>query len=236
MTFAAFFSTHTLHTLLGHYGYAAVFVFVMVESLGVPFPGETMVITASLYAGATHHLVVWLIWLFAALAAIVGDNIGFAIGRFGGFALLRRYGSKIRLDEAKLKVGRLIFDRHGGKVVFFGRFVSILRTYAAFLAGTNQMTYWRFLVFNAAGGIIWSGIFTIAFYYAGSGLSKARGPVDYALGGVAAVVVIGFIIWLRRHEKRLEVEAEKVYPGPLERHMAGAQATPQTASGGQQRG
>ena len=121
-----------------------------------------MVITASLYAGATHHLVVWLIWLTAAAGATAGDNIGFAIGRFGGYALLRRYGSKVRLDEAKLKVGRLIFDRQGGKVVFFGRFVSILRTYAAFLAGTNQMTYVRFLLFNAAGGIVWSGIYAIA--------------------------------------------------------------------------
>lgn len=217
---ASIVASHTLHTLLSQYGYAAVFAFVMVESLGVPLPGETMVITASLYAGATHHLIVWLIWLFAAIAAIIGDNIGFAIGRFGGYALLRRYGSKIRLDEAKLKVGRLIFDRQGGKVVFFGRFVSILRTYAAFLAGTNRMTYVRFLAFNAAGGIVWSGIYTIAFYYAGSGLSSARGPVDYALGALAVVVVVGFIIWLRRHEKRLEAEAEREYPGPLEDHMA----------------
>jgi membrane protein DedA with SNARE-associated domain len=184
-----------------------------------------MVITASLYAGATHHLVVWLIWLTAAAGAIVGDNIGFAIGRFGGYALLRRYGSKVRLDEAKLKVGRLIFDRQGGKVVFFGRFVSILRTYAAFLAGANQMTYVRFLLFNAAGGIIWAGIYSIAFYYAGSGLSKVRGPVDYILGGLAAVVVVSFIVWLRRHEKRLEAEAEREYPGSLDDHMNPSRTT-----------
>jgi membrane protein DedA with SNARE-associated domain len=218
--YAAFFATHTLDHLLSQYGYAAVFAFVMVESLGIPFPGETMVITASLYAGATHNLIVWFIWASAAAGAIVGDTVGFAIGRWGGYALLRRYGSKVRLSEAKLKVGRLIFDRHGGKVVFFGRFVSILRTYAAFLAGTNQMEYRRFLVFNAAGGIVWSGVYAIAFYYAGSGLSKARGPVDYVLGAVAVVVVVGFIVWIRRHEKRLEEEAERAYPGPLEHHMS----------------
>lgn len=221
---AAFFASHTLHHLLSQYGYLAVALFVMVESLGIPFPGETMVITASLYAGATHHLVVWLIWLTAAAGAIVGDNIGFAIGRFGGYALLRRHGSKIRLDEAKLKVGRLIFDRHGGKVVFFGRFVSILRTYAAFLAGTNQMTYVRFLLFNAAGGIVWAGIYAVAFYYAGSALSGVRGPVDYALGGLAFVVVVSFIVWLRRHEKRLEAEAEREYPGSLDDHMSPSRA------------
>ena len=82
----------------------------------------------------------------------MGDNIGYAIGRYGGYTLVRRYGAKVRLDEAKLKVGMLVFDRHGGKVVFFGRFVSVLRTYAAFLAGVNQMRYPRFLVFNAAAG------------------------------------------------------------------------------------
>ncbi len=217
---AAFFATHPLDHLLSQYGYAAVFAFVMIESLGVPFPGETMVITASLYAGSTHHLSVWLIWAAAAAGAIIGDNLGFAIGHWGGYTLMVRHGSKIRLDEAKLKVGRLIFDRHGGKVVFFGRFVSILRTYAAFLAGTNRMQYPRFLAFNAAGGIIWSGIYAVGFYFAGAALSKLRGPFDYGLGGLAVVVVVGFIVWMRRHEKRLEAEAEQAYPGPLERHMA----------------
>ena len=216
---AAFFSTHTLRHLLGQYGYLAVFLFVTVESLGIPFPGETMVIAAAVYAGATHSLSVWGIWLVAAAAAIAGDTVGFGIGHWGGYRLLRRYGSKVHLDEAKLKVGRLIFDRHGGKVVFFGRFVSILRTYAAFLAGTNRMEYVRFLVFNATGGIVWSAIYSFGFYYLGAQLKTARGPVDYGLGAAALVIVLAFIVWLRRHEKRLEAEAELAYPGPLEAHM-----------------
>jgi membrane protein DedA with SNARE-associated domain len=218
---AAFFSSHTLHTLLGNYGYAAVFLFVGIESLGIPFPGETMVIVAATYAGATHRLSVWLIWLTAAAGAIIGDNIGFGIGHWGGYRLIRRYGHKVRLNEAKLKVGRLIFDRHGGKVVFFGRFVSVLRTYAAFLAGTTRMPYLRFLFFNAAGGIIWSGIYAIGFYYLGSALEHVRGPIDYGLGGVAAVVVVAFIVWLRRNEKRLEGEAERMYPGSLDDYEPG---------------
>jgi len=212
---AAFFSTHTLDHLLQQYGYAAVFLFVMVESLGIPFPGETMVIAASLYAGTTHNLVVWLIWASAAAGAIVGDNIGFAVGWWGGYRLLLRYGPKIRLNEAKLKVGRLVFEEHGGKVVFFGRFVSILRTYAAFLAGSNRMRYSRFFFFNASGGIIWAGLYSISFYYAGSALRGVRGPVDYGLGASAALVVVAFIVWLRRNEKRLEQRAELEYPGPL---------------------
>jgi membrane protein DedA with SNARE-associated domain len=212
---AAFFSTHTLDTLLNHYGYVAVFVFVMVESLGVPFPGETMVIAAALYAGLTHQLTVWLIWPTASAGAILGDNIGYAIGYWGGYRILLRYGSKIRLDQGKLKVGKLVFARHGGKVVFFGRFISILRTYAAFLAGTNRMRYWRFFAFNAGGGIVWAAIYSFGFYYAGSALKGLRGPVDYGLGAGAAVVVVAFVIWLRRNEKRLEEQAERAYPGPL---------------------
>jgi membrane protein DedA with SNARE-associated domain len=215
-TLAAFFATHTLDHLLHNYGYAAVGLFVMIESLGIPFPGETMVIAAALYAGFTHHLEVWLIWVTASAGAIVGDNIGYGIGRWGGYRLLLRYGSKIRLDQAKLKVGKLIFAQHGGKVVFFGRFISILRTYAAFLAGTNQMDYWRFFVFNASGGIVWSAAYAFGFYYAGKSLKGVRGPVDYGLGAAAVVVVIAFVLWLRRNERRLERQAEEAYPGPLD--------------------
>jgi membrane protein DedA with SNARE-associated domain len=213
------FSGETLHHLLGEYGYAAVFLFVMVESLGVPFPGETMLITAALYAGATHNLAIELVWAVAAAGAIVGDNIGYALGAFGGYRLLRRYGSKVRLDEAKLKVGKLVFDRHGAKVVFFGRFVSILRTYSAFLAGVNRMRYLRFLVFNAAGGIVWSAVYAFGFYFAGSALSKLRGPIDVVLGVFAAAAVVAFILWIRRHERRLEREAEILYPGPIDDHL-----------------
>src|SRR5258708_1347559 len=121
--------------LLQTYGYWAVFVAVGAESLGVPIPGETTLISAALLAGSRHQLnVVWIV-VVASAAAIVGDNLGYLLGRLGGYRLLLRYGRYVRLDEAKIKVGRYLFDRHGGKVVFFGRFVSVLRTYAAFLAG-----------------------------------------------------------------------------------------------------
>jgi membrane protein DedA with SNARE-associated domain len=216
---ARMFSTHTIHQFLSEYGYAAVFVFVMVESLGIPFPGETVLIAAALFAGATHHLQIELIWAVAAAAAIIGDNIGYAVGFYGGYPLLLRYGSRIKLDEAKLKVGRLVFARHGGKVVFFGRFVSVLRTYAAFLAGVNHMHWARFFAFNAAGGIVWSAIYSFGFYYAGSALSKARGSVDIAIGVAAAGLIVGFLLWARGHVRRLEQEAEKAYPGPLAKQL-----------------
>ena len=159
---------------IAHYGYLAVFCFVAIESLGIPLPGETALITAGIYAGSTHRLSPWLIWLIASAAAIIGDNIGYLIGDKGGYRLVRRYGPKVHIDEAKLKVGRYAFDRQGGKVVFFGRFVSILRTYAAFLAGTNKMRWSHFFVANAAGGILWAAIYTFVAYFAGSALRRYR--------------------------------------------------------------
>src|ERR1700736_4003033 len=146
--------------LIASYGYLALFALVAAESLGIPLPGETILITAGIYAGHTHRLSVWGIFGVAAAGAIIGDNIGFWIGDKGGYQLLRRYGHYVRVDETKIKIGRYIFDRHGGKVVFFGRFVSVLRTYAAFLAGTNRMRWRSFLVYNAAGGIVWAAIYT----------------------------------------------------------------------------
>jgi len=213
---AAFFSTHTLDHLLQQYGYAAVLVFVMIESLGVPFPGETMLIAAALYAGVTHNLEIGLIWAAAAVGAIVGDNIGYGIGYGGGYRLLLRYGDKVRLDEAKLKVGRLIFAEHGGKVVFFGRFVSILRTYAAFLAGTSKMLWRKFLPANAAGGILWSAIYTTASYLAGKALQRASGVIDLIIGIAAVLVIAAVVLVFRRQLGKLGSRAEAAYPGPLE--------------------
>ena len=201
--------------LVSSYGYWAVFILVGLESLGIPLPGETALIVAGTVAGKYHHLNPWGIFAAAAAGAIVGDNIGYWVGDKGGFRLLKRYGHYIRLDEPKLKVGRYVFDRHGGKVVFFGRFVSVLRTYAAFLAGTNRMQWRRFLVFNAAGGILWSGIYTWLAYLLGNTLKRNSGTINLVLGVVAAVVIITIIVVVRRQIRRLQDRAEAAYPGPL---------------------
>jgi membrane protein DedA with SNARE-associated domain len=202
--------------LIASYGYWALFAFVAAESLGVPLPGETALIIAGTYAGTTHHLNPWLIFAVASAAAITGDNIGFWIGDKGGYRLARRYGSKVRLDERKLKAARYLFDRHGAKVVFFGRFVSILRTYAAFLAGTSRMRWRKFLPANAAGGIVWAGIYTAVSYLAGSWLERTSGTIDWILGGAAVIGII--VVWLlvRRQAGQLADRAERAYPGPLD--------------------
>ena len=202
--------------LIASYGYLAVFTLVGLESLGIPLPGETALITASIYAGHTHRLSPWLIFLVAAAAAIIGDNIGYWIGDKGGYRLARRYGPKVRLDERKLKIARYLFDRHGAKVVFFGRFVSVLRTYAAFLAGTSKMRWRRFLPANAGGGILWAGVYTLAAYLAGNALQRVSGTIDLVLAGAAILAIAAVLVLLRRQLSKLAVQAEAAYPGPLE--------------------
>jgi len=201
--------------LLVTYGYLAVFLLVAAESLGIPLPGETILVAAGIYAGGTHKLSIWTIFVVAAVAAIVGDNVGFWIGDKGGYRLVRRYGHYVRVDQHKLKIGRLLFDRHGGKVVFFGRFVSVLRTYAAFLAGTNRMAWRRFLVFNAAGGILWAALYAFGSYAAGAVFKRVSTPIDIAFGIVAVIVVVVGVVVLRRRAAALGVQAEAAYPGPL---------------------
>lgn len=204
-----------ISNLIATYGYWAVFLLVGAESLGVPVPGETALVTAAIYAGHTHRLSPWIIFLVASAGAIVGDNIGFWIGDKGGYPLVRRYGDKVRFDERKLKIARYLFDTYGGKVVFFGRFVTILRTYAAFMAGTSKMQWRKFLVANAAGGIVWAGIFTLAAYLAGHALQRVSTVVAWVLGGFAVLLVVAAILFIRRQMDRLAVRAEAAYPGPL---------------------
>ena len=203
-------------TLLGRFGYGAVFSFVGIESLGIPLPGETMLVAAGLYAGLTHRLSILVIITAAAAGAIIGDNIGYLIGHWGGYRLLVRYGHHVRLHEGRIKLARYLFRRHGAKVVFFGRFVSVLRTYAAFLAGTARMPWARFLVFNAAGGIIWAAVWGAGAYFAGDRIQSLSTPLDIALAGVAVVVVVVLFLMLRSKEKDLAAEAERAMPGPLE--------------------
>jgi membrane protein DedA with SNARE-associated domain len=206
----------TVHSIISTYGYLAVFLIVGLESVGIPLPGETVLIAAATYAATTGRLDIWIIFLAATAGAILGDNLGYWIGYRGGYKLARKYGHKIRLDERKLKVGRYIFDRHGGKVVFFGRFVSVLRTFAAFLAGTVHMAWPRFLAYNASGGVVWAAIFSFGFYIAGNTLEKLSGTVNVVLISLAVLVVIAVFLIVRRQTNLLADKAEAAYPGPLE--------------------
>ena len=215
MTVAFFVSTDTINAWLESYGYLVVFLLVMLESIGLPVPGETALIAAALYAGTTHKLEIWAIVAVAAAAAIIGDNIGYSIGRYGGARLLLRYGHKIHLHEGRLKIGIWLFRRHGGKVVFWGRFVSILRTWAAFLAGTNHMEWRRFLFFNAAGGIVWATLYGVVYYVFGATLKKLSTTIDVTIGIGSVVILVAFVVWTRRKEGELQKRAEREIEGSV---------------------
>ena len=209
-----------LSNFLAAYGYWAVLAFVAIESTGIPFPGETMLIFASIYAGTTHRLSIILVIAAAAAGAILGDNIGFWVGREGGYRLLRRYGRYIRLEERRLKLGQYLFRKHGGKVVFFGRFIAVLRAWAAFLAGVNRMHWPDFLLFNAAGGITWATLYGLGSYYLGNNIHRFTGPVGYALLALGILSLIASIFFVHRNEERLEKEAEAAMPGSIDDYIS----------------
>lgn len=213
------FSHHELQNLLSTYGYWAVMAFVGIESIGIPFPGETMLVAAAIYAGTTHQLDIGLVIAAATAGAVTGDNIGFWIGREFGFSLLLRYGRYIHVDERKMKLGQYLFLRWGGAVVFFGRFIAVLRTFAALLAGINRMSWGRFLVYNFAGGAVWASIFGLGGYIFGKAVGHFLSKAGIVLLVLAVLGGIVGIIIIRRNEARLEDEAERALPGPIERHI-----------------
>lgn len=204
-------------SLIQTYGYWAVGGFVGLESMGLPVPGETVLLGTAILAGTAHNLNVFALVAAAAAGAIVGDNVGFWIGREAGFPLLVRYGSYVRITEPKIKLGQYLFLRHGGKVVFFGRFIAILRALAASLAGVNCMTWQRFLVFNAAGGIIWAAVYGFGGWYFGKEASKLAEPAAIALGSIAVLLLTVGFFYLRHHTAQLEARAEAALPGPIRR-------------------
>ena len=215
---------HELSHLLTLYGYLAVLVFVAIESTGIPFPGETMLLTAAIYAGTTHHLAIPLVILAAAVGAILGDNLGFLIGREGGFRVVRRYGHLIHLDEGKLKLAVYLFRRQGGKVVFFGRFVSVLRAWAAFLAGTSRMPWRSFLLYNAAGGIVWATLYGLAGYIFGANVERFTGLIGNILLALVLVGIVVGIVLIWHRMRQMEDEAERALPGPLDQYIGWREA------------
>ena len=207
---------HNLHGYLATYGYLAIFIIVGLESTGIPMPGETVLVTAAILAGE-GKLHLWEVIPAAAAGAIVGDNCGYWVGREFGFRLVYRYGRYVRLDERRLKLGQYLFLRHGGKIVFFGRFVAVLRAFAAFLAGVNHFNWERFLFFNAAGGIVWATIFGVGGYWLGRAIEVYARPVGIAILIGAVIAALVGARFVRSHEQALEEEAERALPGPLAR-------------------
>ena len=212
--------------LIAHYGYLAIFVIITLESAGLPLPGETVLLTSAAYAGSTGNINIAVVVAIAATAAILGDNAGYWVGRRWGLPLLLRKGHLIGLDHGRLKLGQYLFRRHGGKIVFFGRFTAMLRAYAAVLAGVNKLDARRFMAFNALGGVAWASIMGFGAYLCGRSIENVMGPVGLGLLAFVLLGAVGLWLFMRRHEARLMVAAEAEIPGPLGGGLGEARAEP----------
>jgi membrane protein DedA with SNARE-associated domain len=215
----SFLSGISLPDLIATYGYWAIFGIVLIESAGVPCPGETALISAAVYAGTTGQLDIGLVLGAAAAGAILGDNLGFWVGREFGFPLLLRHGPKIGMTERRLKIAQYLFLQHGAKIVFFGRFTALLRAFAALLAGANAYPPGRFLLFNAAGGIAWASLMGGGGYLVGRSIEHAVGPFGIAMLALVVLLTIAGWRFVRKHEHRLGEEAERALPGPLDKRL-----------------
>ena len=195
----------TLAPLLDRYGYAAVGGLVLLEDFGVPAPGETILIAAAVYAGAGKLNIV-LVAVIGFIAAVAGDNIGYAIGRVGGRRLVLRYGRYVFLTEAGLDTAEAFFAGHGGKVVTIARFIEGLRQANGIIAGISEMAWRRFLAFNALGAALWVGLWVSVGDLAGAHLTAiydtARRYELYVLAALGVLVVGLAVRHLLAHRHR----------------------------------
>jgi membrane protein DedA with SNARE-associated domain len=191
-----------------HNSWALVLMFALLalESFGLPLPGETALIACAVLA-SQGSLPIAAVIAVGIAAAIIGDNAGYWVAREGGRALLSRHRWTREYANRYLPRGERFFAKHGGKAVFFGRFVAVLRVTAAWTAGLSRMNGWRFLGWNAAGGIVWATGVALIAYFLGQAAADAIGHYGiFAAGGAVLFAVIGFLI-VRRIERRV-VESE----------------------------
>jgi membrane protein DedA with SNARE-associated domain len=197
------------HVIEHHQSWALVLLFLLIgaESTGIPLPGETALVASGVLASQGKLNIVAVI-VIASAAAIIGDNCGYWIGRRGGRSLLERWSFVSRHARKVLPRSERIFAKHGGKTVFFGRFIAILRITAAWLAGISHMPWWRFLLFNAAGGILWATMVGLVAYFAGAAAADAIQTYGFYAAGGVVLVTIAVVLGLRWWERRLLAKQE----------------------------
>jgi membrane protein DedA with SNARE-associated domain len=198
-----FFSLHHLIQLLHAYGNVVLGAVVGLECVGLPVPGETLLIAAAVLAATTHQLNIVLVVLSAAFGAILGQMAGYGIGWGVGFRLLRRYGRYIGLTDRRMAFGRALFRRHGVKVVFAARFIVVLRTLAALLAGANRMPWGRFMAANIVGSTVWSALYGGGAYLLGHEAKRVAGPIAIGICIAVVVALLAAGLYARRREHQL---------------------------------
>lgn len=192
------------------YGYLAVFLIVTIGCGGIPLPSVAILTAAAIYAGTTHNLNIWVVIAVATVASILGNTIGYGLGRRGGVPMLDRYGPRIGLTERRMQFGQYVFTKYAGRAVVLGRFLGPMRAWAGVLAGINGMPLGLFVRLSVISGVAWALIWGLGAYMVGDTnhqFSMPGGAVTWAIIAVAA------FIYLRRVLKRLSAEAEAAMGG-----------------------
>ena len=195
--------------LLHAYGYPALGILIALECLGLPLPGETLLIGAVLFATRTQQFDINFVVLAATVGAIAGQAAGYLIGYTLGYRLLRQYGPRIGLTPSRLMLGRLLFRRHGVKVIVASRFVALMRQLAGLLAGATRMSWTRFIVANVVGSVLWAAGYGYGAAMLGETLKRVAGPVAVALGVIVGAAVIAGVLFVRHHERRLAARVQR---------------------------
>jgi membrane protein DedA with SNARE-associated domain len=195
------------------YGYTAVFLGVFLESFGLPTPGESLMIAGALLASRGQLNIYWVL-LLCWIAAVAGDNIGYVIGKKGGRPLVLRYGPRVRIKHEHIERVEGFFERHGGAVVLFARFVVVLRQLNGIVAGTMGMNWWRFLIYNAAGAALWVGFWAGLAYNLGRRFREIMAwmsslePIVVIIA-VAAIAVALLYLWRQQRKRKRKRAARR---------------------------
>ncbi len=200
-------SDHLSH-LVAHFGYIANFVAILVASAGIPIPAGELLIAAAIYAAHTHRLLLPVLILVGSAGAFVGGLMGYALGRVLGAAALERYGRFLGLNAAKVRLGRYLFQVHGGKIVFFLRFVALVGPFGGVLAGANRMALGRFLVFNALGAVAWNLVFGAGGYLFGAMFEAVGRTAGIAAVLVTLALIVAVGIYIHRRGAELQAKAD----------------------------
>jgi membrane protein DedA with SNARE-associated domain len=197
------------------YGIWLVAAFIALESVGIPLPAEAALIAAGFFAARTHHLDIWSLIGAGIVAAILGEVVGFWIGRRFGHQLLMRHGARLGFTEGRIRIGQWLFVRYGGRFVFVARFLPFLRNMAAVLAGTNSMAQHSFYFASSTAAAAWIVCYGLASYSFGEAFAHVASPAAVVLGLAAALIVLAMPALVLRYEKRLLAEAERSRGGSI---------------------
>jgi membrane protein DedA with SNARE-associated domain len=211
-----------LAEFVSNYGVWVVAAFIALESIGLPLPAEAALIAAAFFAARTHDIDIWSLIAAGIVAAILGEMVGFWIGRRFGHQVLMRYGTRVGFTEERIRVGQWLFVRYGGRFVFIARFLPFLRNIAAVLAGTNSMAQHSFYFASATAAAAWIITYGLSAYSFGGAFANLASPAAVLLGLGATLMVLATPVLILRYERSLLVKVGRESPGRSESRRRGA--------------